>query len=213
MVQWAYDVPERDIEGGPKWALTRRFDVVARTSAAATGRAQLQMMMRSLLAERFSLDAVSERGVRPVYALSLNRGDGKLGSAMRPSTAACDRLPPEGAPLPGIEMQRTLESRFCGVTIASGQGMVSFVGGMRATTADIARGLSPYLDRPVVDRTGLTAEFDFILKPTPPDAVAGPGTGGEILTAIREQLGLKLEADRVETEVLVIRRLEPPTEN
>jgi uncharacterized protein (TIGR03435 family) len=218
MMQWAYDLPERDIVGGPTWARTRRFDVVARTtSGASAGRAQLQMMMRRLLAERFSLDAAYERGVRPVYALMLNRKDGNLGSAMRPSTASCDRVPPEGAPLPGIELQRTLESRYCGVAIAaSGEGMIFFISGMRATTADIARGMSGYLDRPVLDRTGLTAGFDFMLIVTPPGSDApGPAsaTGGEIFTAIKEQLGLKLEADRGETEVLVIRRLEPPTEN
>ncbi|HET9385471.1 MAG TPA: TIGR03435 family protein [Gemmatimonadales bacterium] len=214
MIHWAYNVPERDIVGGPTWARTRRFDVVARTNGAPATDTQLRMMMRSLLAERFSLDATFERGVRPVYALTLSREDGKLGSAMRPSTAACDRLPAEGAPLPGVEIQRTIESRYCGVAIASGDGMVSFVSGMRATAGDIARGLSGYLDRPVVDRTGLTAEFDFILMVTPPGASsAGPATGWEIFTAIREQLGLKLEADRGETEVLVIRRLEPPTGN
>jgi uncharacterized protein (TIGR03435 family) len=173
------------------------------------------MMMRNLLAERFALDAAYERRPGPIYALTLSRRDGKLGTAMRPSTAACDRLPPEGAALSSIEIQRTLESRYCGLAIASGpQGMISLVGGMRATTADLARGLSPYLDRPVVDRTGLTAEFDFIFMATPPGGSGtGPATGGEIFTAIREQLGLKLEAERGETEVLVIRRLEPPTEN
>lgn len=216
MVQWAYNVPERDVEGGPKWARIRRFDVVARTNGAPATDPQLRMMMRSLLAERFSLDAAYERGVRPVYALKLSREDGKLGSAMRPSSAECDRLPSEGAPLPGVERRSKIESRYCGVAIASGDGIVSFVSGMRATTADIARGLSRYLDRPVLDRTGLTAGFDFMLIVTPPGPSATgatPAMGGEIFTAIKEQLGLKLEADRGETEVLVIRRLEPPTEN
>lgn len=216
MVQWAYTVPERDIVGGPTWARTRRFDVVARTNGAPATDTQLRMMMRSLLAERFALDAGYERGVRPVYALTVSRGDSKLGSAMRPSTATCDRLPAEGPSLPGVEKRSTIESRYCGVAIASGDGIVSFVSGMRATTADIARGLSRYLDRPVLDRTGLTAEFDFMLIVTPPGpsaSGAAPATGGEIFTAIKEQLGLKLEADRGETEVLVIRRLEPPTEN
>ena len=107
--------------------------------------------------------------------------------------------------------------------------MVYFVAGMRATTADLARGLSRYLDRPVLDRTGLIAEFDFRLIVTPPSSVsfgagpstgaassasgAGPGAGGEIFTVIQDQLGLKLEPDRGETEVLVIRHVEPPTEN
>lgn len=226
MMQWAYDLPERDIVGGPNWARTRLFDVVARTSDPAATAAPLRMMMRNLLTERFALDAVFERGVRPVYALTLKSKDGKLGSEMHPSTAKCDRLPSEGAPLPGVEFQRAIESRYCGISIASGQGVVYFVSGMRATTGDLARGLSRYLDRPVLDRTGLTAEFDFRLIVTPPTSAAfgagaptgtvpGPssGAGGEIFTGIQEQLGLKLDPDRGETEVLMILKVDPPTEN
>ena len=71
--------------------------------------------------------------------------------------------------------------------------------------------------RPVIDRTGLTGNYDVDLKwsPDPPASGARPdaGSGPSIYTAIREQLGLKLQPTIGEREVLVVERLEPPTPN
>ncbi|HKE84853.1 MAG TPA: TIGR03435 family protein [Vicinamibacterales bacterium] len=215
MIQWAYGLPERDIQGGTGWPRSRRFDVDARTSMGGATLTQLRSMMRNLLVDRFALDVVYDRRVGQIYAVMLNRQDGRLGPALRASTSSCQRPPSEGILSP-VENPHVVEGRYCGVAVASSGGLVSLVLGARATTADIARGLSPYLDRPVVDRAGLTSEFDFLLAVIPPgrDVSAGGAlTGAEIFTAIREQLGLKLQPDDGEVETLVIRGVSPPTEN
>ena len=75
----------------------------------------------------------------------------------------------------------------------------------------LALALSPIVGRPVVDRTGLDGAFDFMLR-----FATDPTTDSRfplIFTALQEQLGLKLESGRASVEVLVIDRVERPTEN
>ncbi len=75
--------------------------------------------------------------------------------------------------------------------------------------------LESNLDRPVVNRTGLTGMFDVHLEFFPPESAAAdtPGAGASIFTAIEEQLGLKLEATKGPYNVLVVDSIERPTEN
>lgn len=86
----------------------------------------------------------------------------------------------------------------------------------------LANALRPYVGREVVDRTGLTGEFDFDLQFSPPpnagpiDAgirVAPINDAGSIFTALQEQLGLKLESTRGPVELMVIDSAERPDEN
>ena len=81
------------------------------------------------------------------------------------------------------------------------------------------------LDKPVVDKTGLSGEFDITLKWTPdesqfigmgihvPPPVDNPNAPPELFTAIQEQLGLRLEAKKIPTDVFVIDHVEQPSEN
>ena len=92
--------------------------------------------------------------------------------------------------------------------------------GQRVPLKRIARELSPFAGRPVQDRTGLTGAFDFELRWTPDQVDAGAvkfNSGGDswpsFTTAIEEQLGLKLKAEKGQIEVLVIDHLEKPSEN
>lgn len=84
------------------------------------------------------------------------------------------------------------------------------------TMARFVDQLNSELERPVVDRTGLTGAFDIDLtfaSDAAVAAVAGPTDTPALMTAIRDQLGLRLEATRAPVDVLVIDRVEPPTEN
>ena len=67
--------------------------------------------------------------------------------------------------------------------------------------------------RPVIDRTGLTGDFEFELEFAPFNATAADSTAPDLFTAIQEQLGLKLESARAPVEVLVVDRAERPSEN
>ena len=85
------------------------------------------------------------------------------------------------------------------------------------TMSDLAENLTGRMNQPVIDRTGLTGRYDFVLRWTPDNvqnaaANAGPSRDGTpIVTALQEQLGLKLEAQRAPVEFLIIDRIERPS--
>lgn len=83
--------------------------------------------------------------------------------------------------------------------------------------ADLAGNLTGRVNRDVIDRTGLSGTYDFVLRWTPenfqnPAGNAGPSRDGTLIfTALQEQLGLRLEAQRGPVEFLIIDRVERPT--
>lgn len=146
----------------------------------------------------------------PVYALLLARSDRRLGPQLHASTTDCAAQAASG------QTQRSPDGRpRCGVR-ATGGHMIA--GGL--PLAQLATLLSTMVDRTVVERTGLSGAFDFELNWTPnrapqrPDA-APPANSDDpsIFTALREQLGVKLEPAKAPTDVLVIDHVERPTPN
>ena len=84
------------------------------------------------------------------------------------------------------------------------------------TMQDLANAVSSWFDRPVLDRTGLNGRFDFTMEyePDPEQPRFPPTLGGpEVVEAMRKQLGLRLEAKKAPVDVLVIDRVERPTDN
>src|SRR5262249_29862141 len=148
------------------------------------------------------------------------RRDRKTGDQLHRSEVDCAarlRQPrqPQSAPPPKLEPGQTPP-----YGVAYGAGHLSANGLMISQLANV---LSPYVDRPVIDRTGLSGGFDVTLTWTPsPGESTGPGEderaplhptsdGPSIFTAIQEQLGLKLESTNGPVDVLVIDHVEPPT--
>ena len=175
-----------EIVGGPAWLDSERCDIVAKADART---ADMLPMIRSLLAERFKLTTHHETRERPLYLLRVARSDGRLGPSFRPATGS---------------------SSFRGTTGA--------ITARAATMPLLATLLGSAVRRPVTDRTGLTGTHDVDLTWTPTDAVGGTGRdaiseGPDVFTAVQEQLGLKLEASRGPVDVLVIDRVERPTED
>lgn len=203
IVQFAYGIntPSR-IVGHPDWTNVERFDIQARPPEGVTGVEQLRPMLQALLVERFGMVARLEEREVQSYALVKARANGQLGPDLKPSTAVC--LGPRGEPNP--------QAVQCGP-------QAGVVGGLRLVgvpIAQVAPILSLVVGRPVVDRTELTGSYDVALR------FAGEGRPGapprdpdapSIFTALQEQLGLKLEPERGRVEVLVIDRIDRPTEN
>jgi uncharacterized protein (TIGR03435 family) len=175
-------------------------------------------MLQDLLEDRFKLRARREKREMPVYALTLARSDGKLGEGLRASSIDCAAMrgrggrvgAPPGPPPPG-------ERPMCGMRMGPNQVLASGVPLVQLTQV-----LSQLTQRIVVDRTGLTGNFDIDLSFTPdrmPQGSPPPGVplpsidpnGPSVFTAVQEQLGLKLESERAPVEVLVIDHVEPPT--
>ena len=168
--------------------------------AATGGNGDAHVLLQNLLADRFKVRLRRESREMPIYALAVARSDRRLGPQLKRVIEPC-------------------KGDACGISSAPGKMTAK-----SATMAELARVL-PSGGRLVVDRTGLTGAFAFQLiwsvEPTAADqkkldAVgAGPidPNGTSIFTAIREQLGLSLDATRGPVEVLVIESAERPTEN
>jgi uncharacterized protein (TIGR03435 family) len=207
----AYQLQTFQVVGGPGWITSDRFDIVAKAEGNPTP-PEVSMMIRSLLAERFGFVAHNEARELSIYALVLARNDKRLGPSLSASTADCDQTAAgggRGGAAPPAPL-RPGERPTCGMRMLGGQ---MIAGGM--PISQLATSLSPSVQRIVLDRTGLTGNYDFDLTWTPDRPVDGPvdPNGPSIFTALQEQLGLKLESGRGPVDVLVIDRVEPPTEN
>jgi uncharacterized protein (TIGR03435 family) len=186
----AYEVRIFQIEGGPDWLTSERFDIIARGREGTPDRPR-PAMLRTLLAERFKLVAHVETREQQVYSLTLLRGDGRLGPQLKPSA------PPSGS-----------SSGFPGVSVGNGTARIN--GRVSMDTFAIMLTSSVFNQR-VINRTGLDGEFDFDLRFTPDSSPAAAPEFPSIFTAVQEQLGLKLEASRGPVDVLVIDSVERPT--
>jgi uncharacterized protein (TIGR03435 family) len=228
LIRFAYQVQNFQLEGGPAWLTTDRWDIVAKAegdplpSPPGGPPDPMMLMLRTLMVDRFKLVVHRETKELPVYALVLARKDGKLGPKLTPSTVDCAAMaaargrsnapPPPAPPQPG-------ERPVCGFRIGFGQ---MAAGGF--PLSQLATGLSGLVQRVVLDRTGLTGSYDLEMTFAPdpsqfPGGALPPGVelppidpnSPSIFTALQEQLGLKLDAQRGPVEVLVIDRVERPT--
>jgi uncharacterized protein (TIGR03435 family) len=208
LVGEAYDL---DVVGGPAWVDSDRFDVNARAEGEPTP-AQIRLMLRPLLAERFKLAAHTEAREMPVYTLALARSDRKVGEKLRQSDPKCAADAQHYFPgTPGFPPP-------CGDFRLGGRSFVS-----RGMTMDgLARLLRMVAGRPVLNQSRLDGAFDIELEwssdlglaQLPRDS-AGAGElradGVSLFTALQEQLGLRLEPARAPVPVLIIDSAEPPT--
>ena len=215
-----------DMIGLPAWAMSERYDVSARSplSRPATPD-ERATMIRTMLAERLALTARFEKREQEVYTLLLARSDGRLGPGIRPSnvdceaTLAAERAAAQAATAAGTTPPPRAIPDFSAPVPACTVRMTGprMEGDM--TMERLASFLRPAAGKWVIDRTGLTGsyrvtvEYDRMASLRGPDAVPSPGEPPSVFTAVREQLGMRLESSRAEREVLVIDRLERPTEN
>ena len=214
LVSIGYLVPIYRIDGPPEWGRTTRFDINARAGHQPEAE-ERSAYFRGLLVDRFRFAAHVERREMDVYTLTLARGDGKLGPGLRRSDVDCDQVIAEArkrsqagerpAPPPPGERPK------CGAI-----GSVSMMTAGATELAPLVNMLAGALGKPVVDKTGLTGRFDIDFTAAPPTGVSdGSALAARppISTALEDQLGLKMQIGRGSVEVLVIDRLEMPTEN
>ncbi len=198
----AYNLPPSAISGGPSWIDSDLYDILAETPGNVRPNIEEQMkMVRSLIAERFRLKFHREDREMPVYAFSIAKGGSKLrGSA--PVTA------PEGPPL---------------LAFVIAPDAVRLPGHSASLAEMCAIFQRTALDRPVIDRTGLTGRYDFDLEFTPDESQFGGQIKTEspdeakrppdLLNALQQQLGLRLDATRGTISTMVIESIERPSEN
>ena len=207
LIEFAYDVQDFQISGGPRWFRTDRYDILAKPErpekstdfhkATDAQRKQLSERLRertrALLVERFQLSIHRETEERPVYMLVLAKNGHKL-------------------------QEPTEEDN--GISRNFGQITANAV-----AIQLLAKVLSSTIGRPVLDRTGLDGKYKFKLEWTedrspigkgdeiPTDANPPDPSGPSIFSAIQQQLGLKLESQKGPVEIIVIDRAEKPSAN
>jgi uncharacterized protein (TIGR03435 family) len=212
-----------DMVGLPDWAQREFYDISATASLKDPSLETRMQMVRAMLADRFRLQAHRERREVPSFDLVLARDDGKLGPALVRSANDCDALiaarrkeaaaaARAGGPPPPPQRFDPNAPPPC-----TFGGIPNGVFG-ELTIPNLAAMLRNAAGRIVVDKTGLTGwyratlKFDFAAYPELA-RTAPADDPPSVFTALREQLGLKLEPSRTERDVLVIDRLERPTEN
>jgi len=202
LIKLAYNVHAHQISGGPAWLDSERFDIEGQPDTPGQpSRDQMKLMFRKLLADRFQLRFHTEKRELPVYAMVVLKTGAKIAVS-------------NGDP-----------NAFPGIGFGREPGVISLVGRNTGLNG-VANGLqSNILDRPVVDQTGLTGRYDFLLRFTPdPAQVANFGglapantadleAPPDIFTAFQQQLGLKLQSTRAAVDVVVIEKIERPSPN
>jgi bla regulator protein blaR1 len=236
MIRQAYDIHDTQIIGGPDWTSSQGFTIDATTGGKPPN--QTRFMMQTLLRDRFKLAFHSETRDLPIYALVVQRSDGRLGPGLK-------RIPDDECPAPGSPRRggpppagpaAPPPSPFDPNAVAPCGSIVFGPGHLLAHGVPIdmlARSLAnlPVItsfNRPVTDLTKLEGVYDFDFRWTNefgrggPPPIGGPAaapnalTPGDepvLFTALQEQLGLKLNAQRATLDVLVIDSIDRPTEN
>jgi uncharacterized protein (TIGR03435 family) len=192
--------------GAPDWIDKDRYDIDAKPEGDARPipRERLQLLVQSLLEDRFRLKAHRETRELPVYYLFVSKDHPKI-------QLSTDQTPPKPveAPDSGPLPRGTYTSRedASGVTITARAIPIS-------TFVSL---LQNRIDRVILDKTNLNGLFDIDLKCSRelrPDGAASPDMAAPSLsTAIQEQLGLKLESSKGPVEILVIDSVGKPSEN
>jgi len=198
LIAAAYDLNPRTISGGPGWIESDHYDIVAVTPGEVRPTHDEQMsMLRNLLTDRFKLTFHREEKVFSIYELEI----AKNGPKLKASTAPPDDPP---ALISTVYPQRIV------------------MPARNVTMNDLTRLMQrAILDRPVVDKTGLSGRYDFDLEWAPDETQFGgevPPASAEaqaapLFSAIQQQLGLRLEATRGPVQMLVVDKAERPSAN
>jgi uncharacterized protein (TIGR03435 family) len=232
----AYDVKNYQVNG-PSWLDTERYDIIAKVPDGAT-KEQVNMMWQNLLKERFGMVLHHESKEFQVSELVVAKGGSKL-----KETALDPNAPPPPPPTGPLEPPKMDKNGFPemngpGLRMMFQNGPNGPVGHMVARAqpiSGVAGLLGNQLNRPVVDKTGLTGKYDFNLEytpdlsglpglPPPPPGLGGPAPvapstdasapGSNLAAAIEQQLGLRLVSNKAKLDVVVVDKAEKvPTDN
>jgi uncharacterized protein (TIGR03435 family) len=197
LIEEAYDIRDFQVSGGPDWVNRDQFDITAKAEGDAS-KAQVRAMLQRLLTERFTLVLRRESKEVNVYTLTVGKAGPKLKEV---------KLDEDNA---------TRGMRFGGIGRIA--GLMATMPQLVVMLSDIKLNGSAILDRPVLDRTGLTGVYDFKLEWSAEEQSADRATSANpaapsIFTAVQEQLGLKLESTKAPIEFFVIEQAAKPTEN
>jgi uncharacterized protein (TIGR03435 family) len=194
LIALGYDLNPRTISGGPEWVRSQQFVIAAVTTGdVQPTRLEQMQMLRALLVERFSLKFHRQDKEMDIYELTVEKSGQKLKAAAKPDD------PPK---IVGVVYPDRIEVPASSVT------MDDFVAMLQRAT----------LDRPTVNKTGLTGTYDFDLKFAQDETQYGgevpkatdDSQSPPLFRAVQEQLGLRLTATHGTVSTLVIDSVDKP---
>ncbi|HWF09845.1 MAG TPA: TIGR03435 family protein [Bryobacteraceae bacterium] len=200
ILSFVYDLHPHQIIGLPAWATSEKYDISAKAEGEGQPtRDQLTMMLRKLLAERFQLAVHDEQRELPVYTVNVAKG----GIKISPNDPKTD------------------PTKATTGVIFRGPGSVLL---NNVTMDDFSKMLQQAaLDRPVINQTGISGKYDFSLVWSPPQlAIAAPNPNAltptadappDLYTAVQQQLGFRIDAAKLRIGVVVIDKVERPSNN
>jgi uncharacterized protein (TIGR03435 family) len=202
------------IAGGPSWVDSDRYRIDAKAGQPVNVEMMKGPMMQTLLEDRFKLKLHREAKSNNVYELTVAKGGAKLTLAREGECVVFDRNHPP------VQTSGQPDPILCGSVRANPRGGVDILG---VTMPDLCRQLSAYVDREILDKTGVQGIFDVHLDLSLTDLVspgAAPdssspsivGEGGVIASAVK-RLGLQMRSGKSTGEILAIDYVERPSEN
>lgn len=218
LIATAYGLQWAQIVGGPGWLNSEHWDVEARARETASVE-DVRAMLRTLLAGRFGLVARHETRQQDVYELTPT-DTRRPTPGLRAAADPCAPIQPAqlgvlftpGSPAPGGAPVGEPVASLSNPPKCQRMSFPGFLAARQIRMPEFAVMLTWFAGRPVIDRSGMAGEYDIDLTFAPDPAVAA-GDAVSLFTAVREQLGLKLEAARGPVEVLVIDAVERPSPN
>jgi len=232
LLQFAYNVQNNQISGGPDWLNSERFQIDAKMDSAVADALQKlspddrtearRKMLQKLLTDRFNLTIQKETKELPVFNLVIAKNGSKLHEVQ----------PPPNTP-PGANPGRGGGRGGPGTVSIGGRGAVQTLNAQAVQISTLVRMLSGNTGRPVLDKTGLKGFYDVNLQWLP-EQVQGVAFGGadggaprgdgaaapvsdasapSIFVAVQEQLGLKLESAKGPIDLIVVVHAEKPSDN
>ena len=182
LLEWAYGILPAQHSGGPSWLDNQRYDIVAKAAGNATD-AEMKLMVRALMEERFQLKFHREMREEPVIVISLGKTAPKLFAPKEEEKHSIRVEPVMGA-------DRKIVSWHVTAT--------------RFSLAQLSETFSRHLGSVIVNQTGMEGDFDFTLEMTPDESMPNPLDPSIILAAMRNQLGLTVKSQKSPVEFLVI---------
>jgi len=218
----AYDVKAYQVKG-PDWLSSKKYDIIAKVPANAT-KQECNRMLQTLLADRYHLSLHREAKDLAGYELTIAKGGSKLeASSDRAALGAQSSSEPSSSE-PGRDANGFPQLAHPGIAMMEGvrgKAVVSFLTARAQPVSSLVDLLGKEFRLPIADRTGLTGTFDFHLEyaPEAPGAVplepsADLADAPNLITAVQQQLGLRLSPAKIAVDILVVDRADQvPTEN
>jgi uncharacterized protein (TIGR03435 family) len=190
LIATAYNLDTANVKGGPSWLEWDRFEIAAK-APPATSKADQRLMLQALLKERFNLVTHEGSAPMPAFVMKAQAGKVKLKEAQAAEgEGTCEPQPPPANQAAGAIRQI--------VVVCKNETLQKFAEDIH----DMAGG---YLDKPVVDSTGLKEAYDFTITWTPRGLLGAAGAEGiSIFDAVDKQLGLKLALETAPRTVLIV---------